>query len=306
MTLDISGITRALMIGSMFASFAWGAAAPTAAEKGLTEIPLWADGAPGALGAEEKDVPRLILAPAAADKANGAAVVVCPGGGYGGLAMDHEGFQIAEWLNGHGISAFIAIYRHAPGYQHPIPSMDAMRAIRTVRARAEEWKVDPKRIGIWGFSAGGHLSATVGVMHAAGDPSAEDPIDRVSARPDFMILCYPVISMMDPEAHAGSRKNLLGENPDPVLVERLSLQLQVDKETPPAFLMHTTQDTGVSPRNSLMFYDALLKAGVPAELHIFLEGPHGVGLANKEPLLPVSRWPELLAEWFRAQGVVPK
>ena len=193
-------------------------------------------------------------------------------------------------------------YRIAPRYHHPAPLQDAQRALRTVRARAGEWHVDSRRIGIWGFSAGGHLASTAGTHFDAGRPDAQDPIERVSCRPDFLILVYPVISMEPPYAHIGSRDNLLGKNPDPKLVENLSNEKQVTSETPPTFLMHTDGDRGVSSVNSVLFYLALKKAGVPAELHIFEKGPHGFGLAPKDPVLSI--WPDLLARWLQSRGLL--
>src|SRR5438270_2874922 len=202
-----------------------------AAEAPKTEL-LWPKGAPGAVGTEDADKPTLTIYPPAADKANGAAVVVCPGGGYGGLAMDHEGRQIADWLTARGVAAFVLKYRHAPRYHQPTPMLDAQRALRTVRARAKEWNVDSQRIGIWGFSAGGHLASTAGTHFDDGKPDAADPVERVSCRPDFLILCYPVITLLPPYAHVGSRNNLLGKDPDPRLVENLSNEKQVTARTP--------------------------------------------------------------------------
>lgn len=274
-------------------------AASAELQKNAPRVLLWPDGAPGAMGTGEKDAPRITVCPASKEKATGAGIVVCPGGGYGGQAMDHEGYQIAAWLNGEGISAFILEYRVAP-YRHPIPLGDAQRALRLVRSRAAEWNVDPKRLGILGFSAGGHLVSTVGTHFDMGKPEAADPIDRESARPDFMVLCYPVITFKPPYAHMGSRKNLLGDNPDPALVENLSNETQVTADTPPAFLFHTSGDSGVPPENSVMFYSALHKAGVPAEMHIFEKGEHGVGLAPDDPALSV--WPKLCIEWIRGRG----
>ncbi len=265
---------------------------------------LWPKGAPGAVGAEPADQPSITIWVPAADKANGTAVVVCPGGGYGGLAMDHEGKQIAEWLNKHGVTAFVLKYRLAPRYRHPVPLQDAQRAIRTVRSRAKEWNVDDKRIGIWGFSAGGHLASTAGTHFDDGKPDAEDPIDRVSCRPDFMILSYPVITLVPPYAHMGSRHNLLGKDPDPKLVESLCNDTQVTSKTPPTFLFHTGTDTAVPPENSVLFYMGLRKAGVPAEMHIYEKGPHGVGLAPNDPML--SSWPDRLAAWLNARGLLKK
>jgi enterochelin esterase family protein len=265
---------------------------------------LWPQGAPGAVGNEEADKPSLTVYPPPADKANGAAVVVCPGGGYGFLAMDHEGRQVADWLNNLGVTAFVLKYRIAPRYHHPAPLDDAQRALRTVRARASEWHVDPRRIGIWGFSAGGHLASTAGTHFDAGRPEADDPIDRVSCRPDFLILAYPVISMAQTTTHGGSRHNLLGDHPDPKLVESLSNETQVTPQTPPTFLFHTNTDTAVLPENSVLFYLALRKAGVPVEMHIFERGQHGVGLAPRDPVL--SSWPDRLAAWLRIRGLLRK
>jgi acetyl esterase/lipase len=230
-------------------------------------------------------------------------VVVCPGGGYGGLAMDHEGKQIADWLNSLGVAAFVLKYRLGPRYHHPAPLQDAQRALRTVRSNAQAFGIRPDRIGIWGFSAGGHLSATAGTHFDAGDLNAVDPIERVSSRPDFLILAYPVISFTAEYSHRGSRKNLLGDAPDPALVENLSNEKQVTPQTPPTFLLHTDEDSGVPPENSVAFYLALRKAGVPAELHIYQRGQHGVGLALNDPIL--SSWPGRLADWMRVRGLLP-
>ena len=257
---------------------------------------LWPQGAPGALGDTEKDQPS--LTPWLAKNPNGQSVVVCPGGGYGALAMDHEGKQIAQWLNSQGISAFVLKYRLGPKYRHPVMLQDVQRAIRTVRAKATEWKVDGQRIGVWGFSAGGHLAATAATHFDAGKPTDADPIERMGSRPDFAILAYPVMTFTQEEfVHKGSRRNLLGDTPDPQLVELLSNEKQVTKETPPTFLFHTNEDTGVPPENSVLFYLALRRAGVPAELHIYEKGPHGVGLAWSD--LALSSWPARLADWLK-------
>jgi enterochelin esterase family protein len=265
---------------------------------------LWPQGTPGTAGNEEADKPSLSLYFPPADKAGGAAVVVCPGGGYGALAVDHEGRQIAQWLNSLGVTAFVLKYRIAPRYHHPAPLQDAQRALRMVRARAKEWQVDPDRIGIWGFSAGGHLASTAGTHFDDGKPEAEDPIERVSCRPDFLILAYPVVTMTGPTTHGGSRNNLLGKEPDPRLVEYLSNDKQVTARTPPTFLFHTDADKGVVPENSVLFYLALRKAGVPAELHIYEKGPHGVGLAPKDPVL--SSWADRLAAWMKGRGLLQR
>jgi acetyl esterase/lipase len=265
---------------------------------------LWPEGAPGAIGTEDADRPTLTVVLPAADTRNGAAVLVCPGGGYGALADGHEGHDIAAWLNTRGLAAFILRYRLGPRYRHPSPLQDARRAMRLIRANASEWGVDPRRVGVWGFSAGGHLASTLGTHFDAGDPKASDPVARQSCRPDFMVLCYPVITMSGPSSHAGSRANLLGPAPSPALVELLSNERQVTPETPPTFLFHTTADTPVPPENSALFYLALRKAGVPAELHIYEQGPHGVGLALADPVL--SSWPDRLAAWLRVRGVLDR
>jgi acetyl esterase/lipase len=267
-----------------------------------TEL-LWPKGAPGAAGTEDRDKPALTIYLPPSDRATGTAVVVCPGGGYGGLASGHEGKAPAEWLNKHGIAAFVLRYRHAPHYRHPIPLQDAQRALRLVRSRAKEWHLDPHRIGIWGFSAGGHLASTAATHFDAGRPDSEDPIERVGCRPDFAILCYPVITLEPPYAHMGSRHNLLGKDPEAKLLESLCNEKQVTAQTPPTFLFHTNADTAVPPENSVLFYLALRKAKVPAELHIFEKGAHGVGLAPGDPVL--SRWPDLLAGWLKTRGLLP-
>ena len=266
---------------------------------------LWPAGAPAAKGQSDNDKPTISISLPPAEKATGAAVVVCPGGGYGGLAMSYEGIDVGEWLNSFGVAALVLKYRHkGSGYEHPAPLQDAQRALRTARARAAEWKLDPHRIGIMGFSAGGHLASSAGTHFDQGKPDATDPIERASCRPDFLILCYPVISFTTPYTHGGSRKNLLGDNPDAKLVESMSSELQVTAETPPTFLFHTNADTGVPPENSVLFYMALRKAKIPAEMHIYEQGPHGVGLGRKVPA--VASWPDLCQAWLRGRGLLDK
>lgn len=265
-------------------------------------VTLWADGAPGAVGEEAADRPNLTVYLPTAEKANGCAVVVCPGGGYGFLAVDHEGRQVAEWLNSFGVAAFVLRYRIAQRYRHPAPLQDAQRAIRTVRARADEWKVDPRRIGILGFSAGGHLASSAGTHFVEGKPDAADTLERVTSRPDFMVLVYPVISFTTQYTHKGSRRNLLGDNPDTKLVEELSNEKQVTPKTPPTFLVHTSGDGAVPPENSVLFYMALRRAGVPAELHIYEKGRHGFGLAPKDSTL--SSWPRRCQDWMGTRGLL--
>ncbi len=265
---------------------------------------LWPGGAPGAAGTGNADKPAIGIFLPPKEKAVGAGVVVCPGGGYGNLALDHEGKQIAEYLNGLGVAAFVLRYRIAPAYHHPAPITDAQRALRYVRSKAGEFGLRADRIGIWGFSAGGHLASTAGTHFDSGNPSAADPIDRESCRPDFMILAYPVIQFGSPYTHRGSQANLIGKDPDPSLVESLSNEKRVTPQTPPTFLFHTNADTGVPPENSVSFYLALRQAGVPAEMHIYELGRHGVGLAPKDAVL--STWGARLADWLKVRGILEK
>ena len=243
-------------------------------------IPLWADGAPGALGKTDKDIPTLTAYPAS-EKPTGAAFIICPGGGYGHLA-DHEGSQYARWLNRQGIAGFVLKYRlGSDGYRHPTMLQDAARAIRTVRSRASEWNLDTNRVGIIGSSAGGHLASTTLTHWDAGDTNASDIIERQGSRPDLAVLCYPVITLTDPFTHKGSRGNLLGTNPPSELVKELSAELQVNKDTPPCFIWSGGDDTVVPVENSLQLASALRRAGVAYDLHIYEHCPHGVGLGNK-------------------------
>ena len=246
-------------------------------------IILWPNGAPGALGKLDKDIPTLTPFFPRPDKATGAAMVICPGGAYFGLA-NHEGEHYARFLNEQGIAGFVLKYRlGSAGYRHPAMLQDAARAVRIVRASANEWKLDPKRVGIMGSSAGGHLASTLLTHFDSGKADATDPVDRESCRPDVGILCYPVITMRDtPFAHAGSRKNLLGESPAPELLNELSNELHVTKDTPPCFIWHTEEDKGVLVENSLLFAQALRKAGVPFDLHVYEKGPHGLGLGTRD------------------------
>lgn len=276
--------------------------AAVAQQRGPAPELLWANGAPGALGDTDADKPSLTPYLVPAGRGVGTAVIVCPGGAYGALATDKEGTQFAQWLNSIGVSAFVLKYRLGPKYHHPIELGDAQRAIRTVRARAEEFRVQPDRIGIMGFSAGGHLASTAGTHLETVNGVPGDPIDRVSSRPDFLVLGYPVISFTTSYVHKGSMRNLLGDSPDAKLMELLSNELQVTPQTPPTFLFHTNADTGVPPENSVLFYLALRKAGVPAEMHIYERGPHGVGLAQTDEAL--STWPGRLAAWLRVRGLL--
>lgn len=267
-------------------------------------FPLWADGAPGALGQSSNDIPTLTVYQPEAGKANGSAMVICPGGGYGHLAQ-HEGRDYARWLNESGITGFVLKYRlGSAGYRHPAMLQDAARAVRTVRSRAAEWEIDTKRVGIMGSSAGGHLASTLLTHFDAGQSNAVDVIERASSRPDVGILCYAVISLGE-FTHRGSRNNLIGTNPPAELVELLSNELQVTKETPPCFIWSTEEDKTVAVENSMMFAAALRKNKVPFDLHIYQKGPHGIGLGSRN-WTPDKRhpWTADCLYWLKEQGFV--
>ncbi len=263
-------------------------------------IVLWPVGAPMALGKADIDAPRLTIYLPKKSICR-TAVVVLPGGGYTVLAADHEGRQPALWLNSLGIAAFVLEYRLGAKYHFPVQLLDAQRAIRYVRANAAKFSISPDRIGIWGFSAGGHLASLAGTHFDAGTPDAVDLIERVGSRPDFMILTYPVITSLG-GASEWSFKQLLGEHPSPDLVRSVSTDLQVTPQTPPTFLQLSTDDAGVSPENSVRFYLALLHSGVPAEMHIYQSGGHGYGLASLDAVL--GTWPQRLADWLGTRGLL--
>lgn len=275
--------------------------AQTAPAQPAPPIPvlLWPEGAPGALGTTDLDKPTL-TAYLPAQNPTRTGIVICPGGGYQMLATDLEGTQVAHWLNARGVAAFVLKYRLGPRYHYPAPLLDAQRAIRYVRAHAADDGLDPDHIGIWGFSAGGHLASTAGTHFDGGNPNAQDAIERVGSRPDFMVLAYPVISMQPGITHNGSLRMLLGEQPNPMLENELSNETQVTSQTPPTFLFSTTNDSAVPVMNSVLFYEALLRAGVPAEIHIFEQGHHGSGLGVGNPQL--SMWPVLLQNWLHLNG----
>lgn len=274
-------------------------------------IPLWPEGVPGLRADAPPDRadaghvysvnhPSLTYYPAPAGTACGAAVIVCPGGGYVDLAVAKEGDGAARWLNSIGVAAFVLEYRLGPAYHYPAQLRDVLRAVRLVRARAAEWGVDPGRIGVAGFSAGGHLAACAGTLYESADGRTGAALDAVSARPDFLILVYPVITMRDPYAHKGSRYYLLGAQPTPAEEVAVSPELHVTKNTPPAFLVATETDKTVPEENSIMFYEALRAAGVPAELHLYEKGPHGFGF--NPGYGPASEWPQRAADWMRWHG----
>jgi acetyl esterase/lipase len=269
----------------------------------LDPVPLWPAGAPGALGTEAKDIPTLTAYLPDGVTGQRPAVVICPGGGYGGLA-GHEGRDYALWLNQSGIAGFVLKYRlGSGGYRHPAMLQDAARAVRLVRARSVEWGVDGGRVGIMGSSAGGHLASTLLTHWDVGDPGAEDPVERESARPDLGILCYAVITMGE-HTHEGSKQNLLGKEPAPELVQLLSNELQVTAETPPCFVWHTYEDTAVKVENALDFAAALRRAGVPFDLHVYQEGRHGIGLNDAPPFANAHPWASDCLFWLKVQGFV--
>jgi len=278
-----------------------------------TVIPLWPEGVPDAkpaLGPEHVDAdgwathiaePRLAVYPPAVDRPNGTAVVICPGGGYVGLSRLREGAQYANWLSTLGVTSFVLTNRIGE-FGHPAPLQDVLRAIRIVRSRAAEFHLDPSRIGVMGSSAGGHLAACAGTLfdNRAGKTGAA--LDAVSARPDFLILMYPVITFDDPFAHAGSRQALLGGHPSPELLRLLSVEKQVTAQTPPTLLIHTQEDEMVPVENSLLFFQALTRAKVPAEMYVFEHGGHGMGM--RAGLGTASEWPKRAEEWLRTRGLL--
>ena len=262
-------------------------------------IKLWETGAPNAVGSEPTDIPTITPFPAAKETSSGAAVVICPGGGYARLSDVKEGSDVARWLNSLGITAFVLKYRLGMTYHQPNQLLDAARALRYVRSNAARWELDPKRLGILGFSAGGHLASTLGTRFDAGKIESTDPVEKVSSRPDLMVLIYPVITMGE-FTHAGSKRNLLGDKPSDDLVRKYSNELHVTSDTPPAFLVHTMTDAGVPVENSLMFVQALRKAKVPVEFHMYEKGPHGFGLAPNDPVL--ASWTARCADWLALHG----
>jgi len=263
-------------------------------------IPLWQGKAPGAVGDEDIDKPTLTIYMPPNTTGPMTAVIIAPGGSYRGLSMNLEGRAPANFLNSMGVAAFVLKYRLGPRYHHPIELGDAQRAIRMVRARSDEWHIAPDRIGMMGFSAGGHLASTASTHFDSGDMKAADPIDRVSSRPDFAILGYPVVSMTEAWTHQGSKTNLLGEHPDAAVALSLSNETRVTAQTPPTFIYQTNADTVVPAENSIAYFLALRKAGVPAEMHIFRNGPHGTGLGMTDTAL--SEWPRLLTNWLHLSG----
>ena len=277
-----------------------------------TVISLWPEGVPGAraIGPEQLgeggrishvSEPTLTVFGPAVDRPNGTAVILCPGGGYGIVSFDREGVQFAHWLSSLGVTSFVLKYRMKE-FGHPAPLQDVLRAVRLVRSRAAEFKVNPARIGVMGSSAGGHLAASAGTLFDHPDGKTGAALDATSARPDFLILMYPVITMDDPAAHAGSRKALLGAKPAPELLQLMSVEKQVTAATPPTLLIHTQEDKTVPVENSILFFQALTRAKVPAEMYLFEQGSHGMGM--KDGFGTASEWPKYAAAWLRERGLL--
>ena len=271
---------------------------------GIQTVRLWPGDVPHALGKACEDVPTLTVFEPQQGHENGSAVVILPGGAYVRLAANHEGRQIADWFTAHGFRAFVLSYRlSSNGYLLPIPLIDARRAVQTVRARAADYKINPNRIGIIGFSAGGHLAALASTQFVAGKADAEDPIERVSSRPDFLVLGYPWIGAISSDtSHLSYCKLFNVMEACEALRTAYSPDLFVTKQTPPTFWFHTFDDGTVPVEQGLRFYEALVKAGVPSEAHIYAHGPHGFGLGKGEPVL--DQWPAQLETWLRAQGLL--
>ena len=281
----------------LFAVLAVSAASAVAAEP--LRLTLWPDEAPLGEGKSEKvKVPITVHLPAP-EKATGTAMVICPGGGYGGRVVEGEGHGIARWLNAHGIAGVVLEYRLPAGNYHR-PMLDVQRAIRVVRSHAAEWKIDPRRIGIVGFSAGGHLASTAGTHFDAGNDKSADPVERQSCRPDFMVLVYPVITMGE-KSHGGSRKNLLGATPSAELIDLFSNEKQVTAKTPPAFLTHARTDAVVPVAHSQMFHEALKAKGIAAELQEFPKGNHGYNGYKGEEW---DAWQKRSLEWLGERGLL--
>lgn len=261
-------------------------------------VRLWPEGA----GMAGKESPTLTVYPPDSGTSTGAAIIICPGGAYRGLAK-HEGEDYARFFASYGITSFVLKYRLGPEYGYKEITADVFRAVRLVRARAKEWNISKRSIGIIGSSAGGHLASTAMTHFDSGDSTASDPVERASSRPDFGVLCYPVISM-GPISHEISREMFLGKNPGAALVRLYSNELQVNKETPPCFIWHTVEDKSVSVENSLEFAKALQKNAVPFDLHLYEKGRHGLGIGDKPPFANAHPWTKDLIVWLKVRGVI--
>ncbi len=297
-------------VGFWFAACLGLAAANGRAEPAV--VALWPEGVPGLKldATPEKDdgagrfsnIHHPTLTVYAPSRPNGTAIVLAAGGSYVRVAVGLKGGEITEWLNRLGVTVFVLKYRNAE-YGHPAPLRDALRAVRLVRSRATEFGLQPDRVGMLGGSAGGHLAASAGTLFDSDDGKTGAPLDQISGRPDFLILIFPVITMQDPSVHALSRRSLLGEHPTDEMKHRLSVDEHVTNRTPPAFLVHSSEDTTVPVENSLLFYQAMRRAKAPIEMHLYPRGPHGSGLAPE--LGPTAEWPRHCESWMRFNGWLP-
>jgi len=281
--------------------------------KSQSIVKLWPKGTPGEVVSPKPEEtfdgkrvryvsePTLTVYLPSKEQNTGVAVIICPGGGYGIEAMDHEGYDVADFLQSHGIAGIVLKYRLPYGHSE-LPLQDAQQAMRLVRFHAEEWQIDPTKVGIAGFSAGGHLASTLSTHFDSGKKDAVDPIDRISSRPDFSILLYPVVTFKEEWGHMGSRENLIGKTNDWKIIERFCNELQVTNQTPPAFIALADDDTAVKPRNSIEYYLALKREGIPAELHIFKEGGHGFGMHKTGKAH--DQWPLMVVEWMKAMKYI--
>lgn len=305
-----AGIGALLLCAGCSQSTAHAATPPPAA---ITKAPtgfarmvvLWPKGAPGALGIGDGDMPKLWVYPALGEGVH-PAVIVLPGGGYTHLVTGKEGSAEAQWLNGHGVTAFVLEYRLGPRYRFPVPMLDGARAVRYVRSHAAELNVTPNKIGVWGFSAGGHLAGYLATVNDRGSARSSDATDRVSDRPDFAILSYGRFTLDPSIPRKTSFQGLVGEHPSPADIAAIDVVQHVTRDTAPCFIYATTGDQTVNSLNATAFYDALKRAGVPAELHVFERGPHGTGIAQGLKGLPeLAIYPTLLANWMQVHGWMP-
>lgn len=300
-------VAAGLVVLSVVADAQMVQATKTAPPAGFTEaIVLWPGGAPLAQGTTEGDVPKLLSYPAAGPGPH-VAVVVMPGGGYTHVVMEKEGAVEARWLNAHGVSAYVLEYRLAPAYKYPAAMLDGARAVRYVRSHAAELGVDAGKVGVWGFSAGGHLAGYISTMHDAGNAANKDAIERVSDRPDFAVFSYARLSLDNSIPRNGSMETLLGVGADQAGIDSIDVVKHVTADTPSAFLYSTSGDQTVDARNATAYYNALKKLGIPAELHIFERGVHGTGMGQglKPDMFELTIWPTLLANWMTQNGWMP-
>ena len=300
-----AGLSAGCASGSATASTA--APAANGPRGSVQTVVLWPNGAPEAEGSGDRDVPKLYVYPATTSGAH-SAVIVMPGGGYVHLAMEKEGGDEARWLSSHGVTAFVLAYRLGPRYRFPAPMLDGARAIRYVRSHAGELGIAKNQIGVWGFSAGAHLAGYLAAVHDAGDKDSDDPIERAGDRPDFVIVSYGRFSLDDSIPRKTNMEGLLGQHPTRAMMDAVSVVKLVNKSTPPCFIYATTADRTVDSLNDTALYNALKRAGVPVELHLFERGPHGTGMAQGFKKFPeLAIYPELLENWMQFHGwIAPK